>query len=95
MAGKPDQGGIVLKRKELMMSLQLCICCRVQVVKIIPLIKIQEKIIGIPSKKIQKKIMLHARNVVLGMAIALKSEFAVTGVVCGSTKGYWYKEKSY
>ena len=37
---------------------------------------------GIPSKKIQKKIMLHARNVVLGMAVALKSGFAVTGVAC-------------
>ena len=60
MAGKRDQGGIVLKRKELMMSLQLCICCRVQVVKIIPLIKIQEKIIGIPSKKIQKKLTSQA-----------------------------------
>ena len=29
---------------------------------------------------------LHARNVVLGMTIALKSGFAVTGVACGSTK---------
>ena len=39
------------------------------------------------TKKIQKKIMqLHARNVVLGMAIALKSGFAVTGVACDSTK---------
>ena len=48
----------------------------------IPLIKTQEKMI----KKIQKKIMwLHARNVVFGMAIALKSGFAVTGVACGST----------
>ena len=55
-------------------------------VKVIPLIKIQKKIMGIPSKKIQKKIMLHARNVGLSMAIVQKSGFAVTGVAYGSAK---------
>ena len=29
---------------------------------------------------------LHARNVVLGVAIVLKSGFAVIGVACGSLK---------
>ena len=52
---KPDQGGIVLKRKELMMSLQLCTCCRVQVVKMIPLIKIQEKIMGFLPKRFRRR----------------------------------------
>ena len=65
-------------------------------VKVIPLIKIQKKMMGIPSKKIQKK-MLHARNVGLGIMIAIvqKSGFAVTDVACGSTKcTAWHKKNS-
>ena len=54
------------------MSLQLCVCDQVQVMKA-----------AIPLKKIQEKTTLHARSVVLGMSIAQRSEFVVTGMTCG------------
>ena len=72
--GKTGQGRTVLKRDQLMMLLLLCVCHRVQVMKI-----------AIPLKKIQEKTP-HARSVALGMSIARRNGFVVMGVTCGSTK---------
>ena len=69
------------------MSLQLCICCQVQVTKmVIPLKKIQGKTIIIPLKKIQEKTAPCTQSVALGVAIALKNGSVVMGVACGLTK---------
>ena len=64
-------------------------------VKMIPLIKIQKKIMRLHARNVvlgKAKVdllwvwlRLHSQNVVLGKAIALKSGFAV-GVACGSAK---------
>jgi len=71
VAGKPGQGRTVFKRKELMMSLQLCICCRVQVTKMVITLK---KTMMIPLKKIQKKTTPCTQSVTLGMVIANATE---------------------
>ena len=57
-----------------MMSLQLCVCHRVQVMKT-----------AIPLKEIQKTTP-HAQSVALGMPTAWRSGFVVMGVTSGSTK---------
>ena len=75
MAGKPGQGRTQLKRKELMMPWQLCICCRVQLMKMV-----------IPLKEIQEKTTPRAQSVVLGMVIAWRNGSVVMGVACGSTQ---------
>ena len=82
MVGRLGQGGTVLKRKELMISLKVCICCQVRVMKMVSLVKevLEKTLIQIHNT------VPHAQSVALGMVIAQRNGYVVMGVTCGSTR---------